>query len=364
MASVSTFTEIYDAGQAEVQTRNPSLTDWTEGSFLDATIGGGAVLSEEVGRVQIAEFGGLFFDSATGDRLDRLAYDRIRAQRLPKTASVGSIAWTRDAGGAYPVPSGTTVRATIEGVTFSFTTTSTVIMGASDTTISIPVSATQTGRSHNIGVGTVTEVIDVVGLDPDATITNPQVMAGGSEVETDDEFKTRIRLLYDSFRRATVAALKIGALGVPGIKFATIVEQFPVPVTVFVYIGDPDAQGNDVLAGLVATELELWRAGGVLVTVLAAAREVQAVTIDVIVKAGSDQSTLRDSVQLAIVAYGDTLGPNDPAYASQIECAALDSSALVLAADLPSVGVSISPAAPQNAIRFEAVSITVNITEA
>lgn len=363
MASVSTFAEIYDAGRAEVQTRNPALTDWTAGSFLDAIIGGGAVLSEEVGRVQVQKFGALFFDTAFGDELDTLAWDRLRLQRLPATPSVGSVDWTRDAAGAYSVPSGTTVRATIDAVPFSFTTTTTVVMGAADTTISIPLSATVAGRSHNLESGTVTEVVDVVGLDPSATITNPQVMAGGSEVETDSEFKARIRLVYDSFQRGTVGAIETGPISVPGVRFATVAEDF-VLGNIFVYIGDPDAQGNDILVGLVSTKLELWRPAGNPVTVLASAREVIPVSIDLVVIAGSDQSTIRANAQLAIVAYGDTLGPGDLAYASQIECAALDSSDLVLAADLPAVGVSISPAAVQNALRFEVVSIIVSITEA
>lgn len=366
MAEVSTFTELYDAGRAEIQSRNANLTDFNEGSVLDAVLGSGAMLGDEVARTLIDLFATLFFDTATGEDLDALALDRINLTRNLESSAVGTVEWKRVAAGTYPIPSGTTFQATVGDETFTFTSTTEVTVGGGDSTVNVPVQATASGRASNVAANTVTEILDTVAADPTATVTNPQPMAGGSDAETDEAFRARIRRFYSNLRRGTRGALVTGATNVNGVSFASVVEDFEGGV-VFVYIGDPDAQGNDVLAALVRAELENWRAAGILVTVLSAAREEIALTLDVVVQPGSDTTTLDALIKSALVAQGDTYDPNQRAYVTEIECAARDASPLVRAATLTTPQVvntppSILPTLPQNAIRFVSTSITLNFT--
>ena len=63
--AVPTFADLYAAFQAEVVGRQASLTDWNEGSVLDALAGGGSVLADEVIRAALARFEDLFVDTAS-----------------------------------------------------------------------------------------------------------------------------------------------------------------------------------------------------------------------------------------------------------------------------------------------------------
>lgn len=363
MAEVASFTEIYALGQAEVQARGPQWTDFNEGSFLDSTIGGGTTLADEVSRVLVQLFSELFFGTAIGPALDRLAQDRLNLSRKPAASAVATLTWTRVAAGSYTIPLGTTFSASVDGVVYEFVSTSAVLVQAATVTVNVPVRAVATGSDYNVPAGTITRVVSLVGADPTATVTNAQVAAGGAPVESDEVFRARIQQLFFSVRRATVGALRFASLSVPGVAFATVVEDFVTNI-VYVYVGDPDAQGNDALVSLVAEELENWRAAGIRVIVLASAAENTALTLEIIIPTGADTTQITNDVRTAIEALGMTLSAGQRAYMTQIECTAFDSNNLVKSANVTTpTGDYIDPALPQNALRFPAGTITLNFIQ-
>lgn len=362
MAEIPTWQEVYDAGKAETQARNPSLTDYTEGSFLDGVTGGGATLADEVINVLVELFAEQFLGTAEGEALDRLVYDRILQTRNGESSAIGEITWTRDAAGAYVIPAGTTVSGTRNGTVYEFTTDGAVTLPAADSTIDIPVTAVVAGRASNLDVGEVDTVVDTVLADPNATVSNAEVMAGGGPAEDDDKFRARAALWYSSVRRGTVAALKTAAISIEGVTYATVVEDF-ANTTVYIYIGDPDAQGNQQLADLVAIELENWRAAGILVVVLASDAEDTTLTIDVKVESGTDTNALEADIKAAVEAFGQTLDVGERVYTSAIECAVHDTDDAILAADVSGYSLGyIDPAAAQNALRFPTTGITLSFT--
>lgn len=359
MAEIPTFPELYAAAQAEIQTRNSTLTDFNEGSVLDAVAGASGVLSDEVARLLVQLFESQFFATATGSDLDDLAQDRLQLTRNTAGTAIVTLTWTRVAAGSYLIPAGTAFSAVNNnGEIVTFSSTAGVTVNPGDVTVSVAVIADVAGRGSNVEANTITTVVDTVLSDPSATVTNAARAAGGSDAETDEEFRERIRLFYTSLRRGTKAALRTGALTVAGVSVVTIDEQYPIT---FVYVGDPDGSGNQTLADNVATELENWRAAGSFVQVLPASREELPLSLAVVLtELPTDVTALRDAIRASIVAFGDTLDVGAVAYATEIECAAKEADdarirSVTGAADL-------TPAAAQNAIRFVASSIAVSFT--
>ncbi len=367
MPTLPTFDDLYNAARAEIQLRRPDLTDFNEGSNLDAIAGAAAVLADEVSRVAVALFAAQFFDTAEGAELDALVQDRFGGSlvRKPATAALGTVTWERDAAGAYVIPAGTRFRATFGTTTITVQSTVAVSLLSTETETEIPVQATVTGRAGNAAAGEIDEIIDVHVSDPGATCTNAQPLAGGSDAETDEALRDRVRRVYSTLRRGTKAALETGALSVPGVGIVTVDEsEVESSGWVYVYVGDPDARGNDTLATLVETELENWRCAGVLVEVQAAERQEKSITMEVVVERGSDQVAVAAAIRAAVVAYGDSLGPGVRARGSRVEQAAHQASDLVVAVNDVSFGGGASPSANYRAIRFTAETIAIAFTEA
>ena len=365
MAEIPTFQELYDAAKAEIQSRQPNLTDFVEGSVLDGITGAGAVLADEVARVAVDLFAALFFDTAQGADLDTLALDRLGLPRLSESTAVGNVVWTRGTGiGTYVIPGGTRFQGTVGDETITLTSTGDVTLDAVESTVDVPVTADLAGRDGNLAAGVIDTVLDVVGADIDATATN-ETIAGGAPAETDEQFRDRCRRYYSTLRRGTADALVTGALSVAGVSYAWVDEsEAQSSQVVYVYVGDPDANSNQALADAVDAELDNWRAAGIQVIVLGSTREEIALALTIVVERGSDVVRIEADIKTVIVAYGDTLQPSIPARLSRIEKAAHDAADEVIAAQVTSHLADIEPTASQNALRFTVPQITLTFVEA
>lgn len=368
--TIPTVDELYAAGQAEAQARRPGLVDWTAGSVLDALTGSGAVLADEVIRIAIDRFATQFVDTASGEDLDALAMDRFGLERNAAAPSVGSLEFTRgSSSGTLTIPAGTTCRATVNGRSVTFETDAEAQMLATDTTVDVPATCTETGPSGNVAEDTVTVIVDAIPGDASATVTNPDRFAGGAEEEGDAAFRDRIRRYFQTLRKGTVAALEAGALSVPGVAAVTVDESFIAAEDggyVAVYVGDPDGRANATLAADVEVELENWRAAGVRVEVTASSRDEVELTVELFVAAGSDTSTITADARAAVLAYTDALAPNARLYFSAVEAAAIGVSTRVkgaVATSTDGTGEYLEPAAAHQALRVNASDLTVTVTE-
>lgn len=359
-----TFQDLYDAAKAEIQSRNSALTDWNEGSVLDAVAGAAAALADESIRRAVDLFAALFVDTATGAELDALAADRFNLARKVATGSRGVVTWSRVAAGSYVLAAGTRFRATVGDEVVTVESIADVAVLSSSVTVEVPCEATATGRATNCAAGSVSEVVNPPIEDPTGTVTNAQAFAGGSDAETDAAFRDRIRRYFGTLRRGTVEALEAGALMVPGVSYVSVDEgEVEDSGVVYVYVGDPDARANDTLANMVDLELNNWRAAGVMVVVQGAQREEVAITIALAIEPGADQDTVAAAVRAAVEGYADLLPPDAPARLSRIEKAAHEASELVVAARVSSHTADLEPSSGRNAIRIPADQIGLVITE-
>lgn len=318
MPNVPTFTDLYDAGLVEMQSRAPQLTDTTEGSALDGLLGGQAAIADEAIAYALASFAEQFVDTATGSALDALASDRFGLARKAAVAAVGVVRFTRSATtptGGINIPLGTTVSATVDGETVSFETTAAGTIPDGETTVDVAAECTETGAAGNVAAGVIDSVDSAIPDDPDITVNNPARFTGGDAQETDSAFRARIRRYYSTVRRGTVEALKEGALGVAGVSFATVDESSMAPAdgaVVYIYVGDPDARSNATLAALVAAEIESWRAAGVNVQVVGCTRAEMELELTVTHVQGADTATLDTLIRAAVIeGYTDLLDPGE-----------------------------------------------------
>ena len=90
-----TFDAIVAAVVAEMQTRDPTLTDFSEGSTLDGLSGLAAMAAEETMRLVLQRAAGLFVETARGADLDTIVYDRTGLTRNAAAAAIGEVTVTR-----------------------------------------------------------------------------------------------------------------------------------------------------------------------------------------------------------------------------------------------------------------------------
>ena len=136
---------------------------------------------------------------ATGDYLDNLAalYGQ-RTLRLPASAAVTTLEFTLAAALAFnaTIPKGTLCQAPNSIV---FQTTDDGVINAGDLTVDVPAAATTQGA---VGNGFLPgQIVGVINWNqPYAlTVSNTIVTAGGSDAETDEQYRYRVWLAIESF---------------------------------------------------------------------------------------------------------------------------------------------------------------------
>jgi len=357
MPTRPTFDDFYDAFKTETQARQPDLTDWEDGSALDAVGGAGAMLADEVMAGTVDEFRAHFIDTADGAELDTLVQDRFGLTREAATYAVGLVRVTRDAstaGTTVSIPAGWQASATTDDGTIIVETDAAAEIPAGESFTEVAATATTAGLAGNLAVGVLTTIPSPLVDDPLATVTNPSRFTGGSPAETDAQLRDRVRRYFTTLRRGTPAALKAGALTVPGVLFATVDESDAHPAdggVVRVYIGDPDARASSVLVSKVANELEDWRAAGIRLEVLAASREEVDLVVAVYIRRGADQTEVRAAVISALDDLIGNLPVGDTLVLEQVASAAIRAHRDVRYARVTTPTSDIVPSAAGNAIR-------------
>ena len=363
---IPTVEEMQTRAITEVQTRNPRLTDENEGSFIDAVTGAGAVLADESIRLSLAGQARFFFDTSQDGELDALAADRGFPARKPASGGAGEFTWTEGIpGSAYTIPAGARVQGKLDdGTPVVVESTAAVVLTAGASSVVIPGVAQESGPATNLTIGFINEIVDVEVTDPTATVTNLARFVGGSVAETNEAYRARLRLFFSTLRRGTPAALTFGALSVPGVTVVTVDETLvPVDGIVRVYIGDPDARSNDILAAAVVTELENWRAAGVQVLVLGADREEITLALSVTVPIGADTTALGADIRANILGYTDALRPSEALRVSELCFRAHDADDTIISVVSTSPTADVTPTEVQDAIRVNDSDISLTFLQ-
>lgn len=368
--AIPTGQALYEAYKAEVQARQASLTDFSEGSALDALAGGGVILADQSIRIGVDATKARMIATAEGDDLDAAVTDKYPTlTRREASASVGTLRFTRGGSvAAITVPAGTSVQGTVNGRTVTVTTDTVAVMAALSSTLDVDATCTVTGSAGNVAIGVLTTLPTALVDDATATVTNLARFVGGADEETDDAYRARAQAYPLTLRRATASALETGALTVAGVAYATVDESsIETDDRVYIYVADADGRGNTALSDDVDAIVPDWRAAGILVTVLAATREEVVATVTVYVRTGKATDALTAACRAAVIAYTDGLGPNTAIYLSALEAACIATSTDVRGAEATSTdsddNVTIDPAAPQNSLRIVTGGLSLTLVE-
>lgn len=362
-----THAQLYAASKSAVTAADTDLTDFEEGSRLDALTGASADMADESNRVGVYAFRDALVETAEGAALDAIILDRNGPERNAAAKATTTLTVTRTTYvGAHTINTSDVVSGTTAtGATITFVPSATVVIGSGDASASVAVIATATGRDYNVPAGTL-DTID--GLPAGFTVTQSARAAGGAAEELDAAYRARYKLDRLARQGGTVAAIKAGALSVDGVSYAAV-DETTAPCAaggfVSVYIGDPDAAATSVLVEAVEDVMVDYRPAGVEVRVFASAREELTFAFTVKVKAGSGITAA--DVKAALIAYLDEVDPGETYYASRGETAIHDISRdLVLSVDQTTPAARTStPTNAYNAIRTasDGSDITVTVTE-
>jgi uncharacterized phage protein gp47/JayE len=202
-----------------------------------------------------------------------------------------------------------------DGVQYSYTTDAIVSYGALETgNKTVTVTATQAGRDSNVSAGTVTKIVNSL-FDSSITVTNPAAMAGGSEEETDEALRLRVRGFFATLRRGTKEALEYGAKQVAGVSVAYAAESAGF---VDLYIADSTGNSNAQLVSDVEIEIESWRCYGIPVNVTGGQPLSQDVDYTISVKTGTDAAALEADIADAITGAIDKLTLGETLYQAKL----------------------------------------------
>ncbi len=289
--------DLYDLYKNEIQSRNPSLTDFEEGSKLDSIGGGLSVAGAEIVKSIVDLFAKTYFATANGpevtqgpDDLELLAVDHFgdAFARPAASSAIGNVTFSRPtiAAGNVVIPAGTIVKTEKDanGESQRYATEALVTM--TGLSIGASVTAVVAGAEGNALANKVT-VIESALTDPSVVVTNPLAFSGGAAVATDADYREFIRRKIETLRGATKAAIEAAALNVAGIETATAIESlqfviewdvgnslpigdyFTIP-RVKLYIADVNGTASQALIDAVKEAVYLVRAFGVRIDVLAA----------------------------------------------------------------------------------------------
>jgi uncharacterized phage protein gp47/JayE len=332
------FQDLFRIGRDELLARNPRLTAVDrEGSDANALVAASAAQAEEVIAQVVAVEAASFLDSATGDDLDRLVFDRYGLVRQPASAALGAVQFSTGAAAAaaFTIPSGTLLQST-DGLQFEATLSVSYPAGSVGP-ISAPVRSVLAGSSQQAGAGTINRLVAAVAGGPaDLAVTNALATAGAADPEPDAQLRDRARRFWSTARRGTLRAIEQAALGVPGVRTATAIEAvdgFGRPAR-YVYLVISD-QYTDQLANLtppisyqtqaqqlanaVSSALEEARPAGIYVQVQVAQVILQPVVLYLAFVAGSDTESLAVQARAAVVGLVNNLAPGQPLLVSAIQ---------------------------------------------
>ncbi len=295
-AGVRTIQDYYEIYKTEVISQAGDLTDFNPGSMHDILAGTFVIAINEVAELLISEFRKTYFDTAEGGDLDSLAADHFgnRFARPQALRSTVTLTFSRNNTnlGDIIIPRGTVVRTATDafGTSISFVTLEQVKLVSES--IHVSAQSEDRGATQNVGANTLIE-IDSALKDPDINVKNTHPSAGGTDSQTDFEYRETIRSLIGSLVGATKDAIEGVLRSVPEIANVALVETL-IPVISYdiatqkategaqyftynkpvAYVSDIYGNSSDELLVKARDAIKSSRAAGVIINVLGASTKL------------------------------------------------------------------------------------------
>lgn len=338
MADFPSFSTLFRIARDEALVRSPTLSRTAierPGSDANILIAAATAAADEVVGQLAQVASGLYLDSAQGEQLDRLLFDRYGLARKVAASAVGSVTFTTSAPNpsAFIIPANTLL-STPDGIQFQTVEAETFPLGGGGGGGSGPIFVTVrsilAGANQQVGVGTITNIVGTIpGSPADLVVTNPVATSGAADAESDDAFRARGRAYFTTVRRGTLRAIEQGALTVPGVVRATAFESIDLQGRPAAYVTLAIAdQYTDTLADLgvypptyaaqslvlaqaVFNALQEYRPAGIFVQVQVAQVRLQPIQLTLSFQAGANVDSVAVAARSAIVTAVNNLAPGD-----------------------------------------------------
>lgn len=333
MPDFPTRADLFRILRDEVLSQNAKLSleaverDGTDANVLLAA---SAEAGDEVVGQLVRVAAGNFLDSAEGQALDRLVFDRYGLVRKPAAPAIGSVEFSTTANNpaAFTIAANTLLQtadgiqfATVDAVTFPIATTGPVIA---------QVRSVLAGLDQQAKKNTITSIVSTItGSPTDLVVNNSLATSGADDAESDSSLRERARRFFTTARRGTITAIEQGALAVPGVRRATAIEVIDVlgrPARlVQLIIADAFTDAlveqdvnpasyqaqSQALSQAVFSSLSDVRAAGIFVQVFVAQVVLQPIVLQLRFQAGvnADQTAL--VARASVVAATNDLNPGE-----------------------------------------------------
>lgn len=334
MADFPSFQDLFRIARDEALARNGNLTrevierQGTDANIFTAAIA--AVGDEVIGQLTSVE-AALYLDSAKGTKLDRLVFDRFNLPRKSAAPALGSVEFSTTTANplAFSIPVGTKL-GTVDGKQF-ITTVAALFPFGSVGPVAVAMQSTSAGAKQQAAIGTITSILGTIPSSPaDLVVTNATATAGAADDESDDDYRARARLFFDSVRRGTAAAVRAKSLETPGVltadafeyldalgrpmKAAQLIISDTFTESLVAAIPTPAAYQtqSQVLADAVYSNLSDTRPIGIFIDVRVAIVVLQGVTLGLSFAAGVDVDSVALQARAAVVGYINELSPGQP----------------------------------------------------
>jgi len=259
-----------------------------------------------------------FIDTATGEDLDRIG-SLVGCTRKGGTKATGTLRFSRTtpADRDYLIPKGTRARTPLQPdkTYLSFQITEDAILQEGQTSVDVAAESVANGNKYNVNANKV--IILETKINGVTNVTNPSPFTGGTDDESDEDYRARIPLYLDALKRATADALKSAALSVAGVVDA-IVEDDATPGTAKVTVVGASGPVDSETLTAVEEAINDYKGAGIQVTVQSASTVTVSATFDLYVESGYDTGTIQSNAEQAVNDYLDALGLGDPAQLSEV----------------------------------------------
>lgn len=283
------------------------LRDFSEGSMLDILGGSFSLAVNEIAELMINEFRKTYFDTATAADLDALALDHFgpRFARPAGTPSTVEVTFTRtETTNAVSIPTNTALETAPDSVgnVVTFLTQEVAFFNVGVSEVTVDTVSSEVGVNQNVRKNTIVTIAE--NLPFSVSVTNAAAAAGGSDPETDDDYRRTVRNLITALAGATKNALQGALIANPRIGFVAVVEKvryvqnynrdaqtavglpFTIPDAV-AYVADDLGNVNAEVTRIARGIVDNIRACGVFIEVLGARPIPVDITYEVELKGGS-----------------------------------------------------------------------------
>lgn len=366
MSDFPTYDTLFRVGRDEILAKNSRLRRDVverEGTDANAIVATNAGVGDELVLHLVRVCAGQFLDSARGQYLRRLVFDRYGLSAKSASPSFGTVrfATTVLTASQFNIPAGTKVQ-TNDGRQF-ITTVDAVFPANSLGPVLVAVRSAQAGLSQQARPGVITTIISTItGAPTTLSVTNTLATSGGADEESDDDLRARGKAFFSTARAGTLSAIREAALAVSGVKRASVFEgldslgrpamraqlvitdAFTEALVTTTTTPPTYATQSQVLADAVFQALVDVRAAGAYIDVIVGQVILQSVQLALSFDTSSDVDTVALKARAAVVNYINNLSPGEALTpAGIVETLRLVQGLIVTGAEVVSPAGSVTP---------------------